>query len=65
MNIKEKRKSLGMTQADLATKTGFDQAQISHWETGYRTPSVEQLEKLAEVLGEVDVGQITVTYRET
>lgn len=54
--IKSRRLALDLTQGELGEKTGFTQAQISHWESGYRTPSVEQLEALAKVLGSFVIG---------
>ena len=54
--IKSRRLFLGLTQGELGEKTGFTQAQISHWESGFRTPSVEQLEQLAKVFGSFVIG---------
>lgn len=65
MNIKQKRESLGLTQKELAAKTGLSQAQISQWEIGLRTPNVDQLERLTEVLEQFEIGQLLVSYRET
>jgi len=64
MNIKQKRESLGLTQKELAAKTGLSQAQISQWEIGLRTPSVDQLERLTEILEQFEIGQLLVSYRE-
>jgi len=40
-----------MTQAQLAASTGMNRTVLSHLENGSYTPSIEQLESLAEVLG--------------
>ena len=39
-----------MSQADLADKTGLQPAAVSHFETGQRSPSFENLKKLADAL---------------
>src|SRR6516162_9696833 len=44
------RESRGLSQADLANKTGMQPAAISHFETGQRSPSFENLRKLADSL---------------
>ena len=49
--IREARKSLHMTQAELADKLEVNRATISKYETGEMSPSLKQLEKLKEVLG--------------
>ena len=45
------RKSLNMTQADLAKATGINRALLSRIESKDFMPSIEQLQKLGEVLG--------------
>lgn len=40
-NIKKARKAAGVTQKELAAKVGVYQKDISRWENGERTPSVE------------------------
>lgn len=42
-NIRKARKSAGVTQTELAAKVGVHQKDISRWESGDRTPSVEAL----------------------
>lgn len=42
-NIKKARKAAGVTQTELAAKVGVHQKDISRWENGDRTPSVEAL----------------------
>ncbi|MBR6902804.1 MAG: nucleotide sugar dehydrogenase [Clostridia bacterium] len=44
------RKSILLTQAELANKTGINRSVLSSIENGSHTPSIEQLESLAEVL---------------
>lgn len=44
------RKSLGFTQAGLSEKTGINRSVLSGIENGTHIPSIEQLEKLAQVL---------------
>ena len=36
--LRAMRRSLGLTQAELAARLGQDEAQISRWERGHRTP---------------------------
>lgn len=37
--IKELRKEIGLTQAELAEKLNISQSAVTHWETGKRFPS--------------------------
>ncbi len=46
-----KRKALKMTQAELAKQAGMNRAMLSKVESKKFTPSIEQLQSLAEVLG--------------
>ena len=48
--LKEMREFRGLTQADLAKKTGLQPAAVSHFETGQRSPSFDNLRKLADAL---------------
>lgn len=48
--LRKARESLGLTQADLAKKSGLQAAAISHFETGHRAPSFENLRKLSDAL---------------
>ena len=48
--IREARKSLHMTQAELADKLEVNRATLSKYETGEIIPPLKQLEKLADVL---------------
>ena len=45
------RKSVGMTQVQLAKKTGIDQGDISKIERGLANPSVSTLKRLADGMG--------------
>ena len=45
------RSSLGLTQQQLADRTGIAQAEISKLENGTRNPSIKLLQRLAEGLG--------------
>jgi len=49
--IKLARVEMDMTQAELAEATGILQKSISRYETGQALPTLETLEKIAEVLG--------------
>ena len=49
--LKGARIENGWTQNDLSLVTGFTPAAISHYETGQRTPSIENLMKLCDALG--------------
>lgn len=49
--IKFQRKKKNMTQAELAKKIGVSSNQvINHYETGFRTPSLSMLRKIAAAL---------------
>jgi transcriptional regulator with XRE-family HTH domain len=48
--LKAIRKGLRFSQAMLAIKSGYDQREISYWETGEREPSASQLADLAIAL---------------
>jgi transcriptional regulator with XRE-family HTH domain len=49
-NIRARRKELGITQVELAERTGFTQGAISAFERGDSVPSIATLAKLAEAL---------------
>ena len=48
--IEEKRKSLNMSQAQLAQKMNVNQTAISQWERGSTMPTSEKLPQLAAAL---------------
>lgn len=49
--IKTARKKAGLTQAQLAEKTGVATITIRQYELGKRQPRIEQLRKIASALG--------------
>lgn len=49
-NIKKARKSAGVTQKELAERVGAYQKDVSRWETGEVTPSVESLADICRAL---------------
>ena len=51
MMIAAKRKELGMTQLDLASRMGVTDKAVSKWERDLSYPDVNSLPKLAEVFG--------------
>jgi len=48
--LRRARENRGMSQADLGVKTGLQPAAVSHFETGQRAPSFDNLRKLADAL---------------
>jgi len=48
--IKKARKSVGLSQADLAARIGVSQPAIANWESGVHDPRRLMLAKLAEIL---------------
>ena len=49
--VRDTRKKLNMTQAELAEKTGMNRTVLGRLEKGDYEPSISQLESLAEALG--------------
>ncbi len=49
--IKSTRVSLGLSQANLAEKTGVSQPTVANWENGSHVPRQAVLEKISQVLG--------------
>lgn len=49
--LRETRLEKGLNQAELAQKTGLQPSAISHFESGRRAPSFDNLRVLADVLG--------------
>lgn len=47
------RNNAGMTQNELAKKSGISQADISRLETGNRNPSIALLQRLAQAMNTV------------
>jgi transcriptional regulator with XRE-family HTH domain len=46
-NLREARKRLGLTQEDVAERSGVQAGEVSRIEAGKRDPKVSTLEKLA------------------
>lgn len=49
-NIKKARKAAGITQKELAEMIGVHQKDISRWENGERTPSIEAFSGICKAL---------------
>ena len=45
--IRQLRTEEGLTQTELGKKLGYNQHQISKWETGFLEPDIEAIKKLA------------------
>ena len=51
MNIKERRKSMNMTQEELSQALGVKRSTIAMWESGENEPRLSMLVRLSQVLG--------------
>ncbi len=49
--IHDRRKQLGLTQAEAAERAGITQGAWSHAERGYREPRLDLLERMAAAVG--------------
>lgn len=49
--LKQAREKRGLTQADLSKEAGLPSTTISHFESGSRKPSFDNLRRLTKVLG--------------
>lgn len=49
--LRKTRLDRGLSQTDLAKQAGFQPSAISHFETGSRSPSFDNLRRLADALG--------------
>jgi transcriptional regulator with XRE-family HTH domain len=58
-NVRAIRQATGMTQEQLAEKSGFSQQYISDLERGRRNPTVVTLHDLAQALGSTPVELIS------
>lgn len=56
-NLKSIREKRRLSQKKLADLTGVSQASINYWESGARTPKIEQVQKLASVLN-IDINKL-------
>ena len=50
-NINRIRDQKGMTQGDICRATGMDRGYISRVESGFKNPTISNLEKIAKALG--------------
>ena len=50
-NVMERRKTLGLTQAEFAERIGADIVTVSRFERGNNLPSLLRLERIANALG--------------
>lgn len=53
--LRHLRARVGLSQSELAERTGIPQGRISEFETDVREPSVSSLKRLAEVLGPITI----------
>ena len=51
MNLRERRKTMGLTQSALALRIGVSPSFITELETGRKAPSFSTLERIAEETG--------------
>lgn len=49
--LRAARERKGLSQSDLASRSGLQPSAVSHFETGRRSPSFENLRALADALG--------------
>lgn len=54
--LRKTRQERGLSQADLAVKCGLQPSAISHFEAGRRSPSFDNLRRLADALN------VTIDY---
>ena len=50
LNIREKRKSKGISQKEFAKALNVDQTAVSMWETGKAMPKADKLPGIAKML---------------
>ena len=48
--LKSAREALRLTQAEVGDRAGFSPAEVSFYETGTRTPTIENLARLCKAL---------------
>ena len=51
LTLKDRRKALGWSQAELSQLMNVSQSLVSNWESGTRTPALDDAARLADVLG--------------
>lgn len=59
--IRERRRGLGMLQAELAAVLGVSRRAVTNWETGKARPSGANLDALDAVLGAAPIPEPTLT----
>lgn len=59
--IKQRRGELGISQEELAFRSGLHRTYISDIERGTRNPSLENIEKLAKAL-EISISTLFANY---
>lgn len=64
MTIKEIRKQKNIKQSQIVRKLNISHGCISNWEKGIRSPKIEQLPKLATLLG-VSIEELVYSLIET
>ena len=50
-SIRQKRKKIGLSQAEFARKLNIAQTTVAMWEVGARKPNIVMLKKIAEFFG--------------
>lgn len=61
LGIKQRRVELGISQEELAFRSGLHRTYISDIERGSRNPSLENIEKLAKAL-EISISTLFANY---
>lgn len=56
VTIRTRRVALGLSQEDLAERSGHHRTYIGFLERGERVPTIKTLERIAEALGETASG---------
>jgi transcriptional regulator with XRE-family HTH domain len=51
LNVRNKRKALGLSQQHLATKSGLNRTYLSEFERGKRNPNLLTVWRIARALG--------------
>lgn len=49
--IKERRRTLSVTQEQLASELGVSRTAVAKWESGEKEPTLQNLTKLCKILG--------------
>ena len=60
-NLKYLREKKGLEQQELADNLGIPRSTLSCWETGVRTPKIEQIQEIADYF-KVDIDIISKDY---